>query len=106
MRDRIAWWRPAGEDERQVRERFFLPPRHVRDDVSHRPGARHARLHQLRVREARVGRLEGLPSVFEPLQELLLTHWGESPPARVGAPLTPGAAGDHGACRTGEIYAR
>src|SRR5437588_11911665 len=39
MRHRIARRPPAGEHERQVRERFFFPPGDVRDDVAHCPGA-------------------------------------------------------------------
>jgi len=35
MRHRIARRPPAGEHERQVRERFFFPPGDVRDDVPH-----------------------------------------------------------------------
>jgi tetratricopeptide (TPR) repeat protein len=40
---------PAVEDERQMRQRLLFPPGHVRDDVSDRPEAGDARLHQLRV---------------------------------------------------------
>src|SRR5256885_746139 len=76
--DRIAWRPPAGEHERQVRERFFFPPRDVRDDVPHRPDAGNPRLDQLRVRKAGIGLPEFGPCLVEPLPELLLTHRGGS----------------------------
>ena len=46
--DRIPRWLPAIEDERQMRQRLLLSPGHMRDEVSDRPGAGDARLHQLR----------------------------------------------------------
>jgi len=44
IRHGIPRWPPAGEDERQMRERLLFPPGDVRDDVSDGPGACDARL--------------------------------------------------------------
>ena len=44
---RVSWWPASLEDERQMFQRLFLPPRHVRDHVFHRPMARDARFRQL-----------------------------------------------------------
>ena len=68
MRHRIARRPPAGEHERQVRERFFFPPGDVRDDVPHRPGARDAGPHQIGVRKAGIGLLELCPCLLKPFQ--------------------------------------
>src|SRR5438105_10649735 len=57
MRHRIARRPPAGEHERQVRERFFFPPGDVRDDVPDRPGPGDPWLHQLRIRDRKSTRL-------------------------------------------------
>ena len=40
---------PPSDDEWQMFQRLFLPPRHMRDYVFHRPLARNARFRQLRV---------------------------------------------------------
>src|SRR5207247_955684 len=48
--DGVPRWRAALEDERQVRQRLLFPRGHVGEDVSDRPVAGDARLHQLRVR--------------------------------------------------------
>src|SRR5436309_14103640 len=47
--DGVPRWRAALENERQVRQRLLFPRAHVREDVSDRPVARDAGLHQLRV---------------------------------------------------------
>ena len=47
--DGVPRWRAARQDKRQVRQRLLFPRRHVGEDVSDRPIAGDARLHQLRV---------------------------------------------------------
>src|SRR2546430_7179524 len=68
MGHRIARRPPAGEHERQVRERFFFPPGDVRDDVPHRPGAGDARPQQIGGRKAGIGLLGIGPRLFEALR--------------------------------------
>src|SRR2546430_554247 len=80
MRHRMARRPPAGEHERQVRERFFFPPGDVRDDVPHRPGPGDPWLHQLRIRQAGIGLLKVPPCLLEPLHPLLPTHPGSLRP--------------------------
>jgi len=67
---RVPRWRTAFEDERQVLQRLLFPRGHVGEDVSDRPGSRDTRLHQLRVRQAGVGLLEGSPRRVESFQKL------------------------------------
>src|SRR5439155_18172932 len=47
--DGVPRWPAALENERQVRQRLLFPRAHVCEDVSDRPVARDAGLHQLRV---------------------------------------------------------
>ena len=51
-------------------QRLLFPRGHVGENVSDRPGTRDARLHQLRIRQARVGFLEGRPRRVESFQKL------------------------------------
>src|SRR6266496_2430008 len=80
MGHRIARRPPAGEHERQVRERFFFPPGDVRDDVPDRPGPGDPWLHQLRIRQAGIGLLKVHPCLLEALHQLLPTHAGSLRP--------------------------
>lgn len=59
-----------GTDVGEVRQRFFLPPGDVGDDVSHRPRARDSGCRQLLLRESGKGRLEVPPGRVEPAQKL------------------------------------
>src|SRR6266496_270885 len=80
MSHRIARRPPAGEHERQVRERFFFPPGDVRDDVPDRPGPGDPWLHQLRIRQAGIGLLKVHPCLLDALHQLLPTHAGSLRP--------------------------
>src|SRR6266850_391136 len=46
---RVLRWSASRDNEWQMFQRLFLPPRHMRDHVFHRPMARDARFRQLRV---------------------------------------------------------
>src|SRR5919108_2535233 len=74
VRDGIAWGTSPGEHQRQVRQCLLFPPRHVRNDVPDRPGARDPRFHQLGVRQAGIGLPELRPRPLEPLQQLCSAH--------------------------------
>ncbi len=65
---------PAVEDVRQMCQRLLLPPRHVCDEVSDRPGAGDTRLYQLRIRETGVRFLEVHPCLVKSFQKLLSIH--------------------------------
>ena len=62
------------ENGRQVLQSFLFPRGHVRKDVSDRPIAGDAGLHQLGVRQACVGFLEVLPCLFKSGPQLPSIH--------------------------------
>src|SRR2546425_12887496 len=62
------------EDGREVFQSLLIPRGHVRDDVADRPGPRDARLQELRLGQAGVGRLERQPRFVESLEEAPSIH--------------------------------
>jgi hypothetical protein len=107
----------ARDDARQMLQSFFLPRRHMRNDVSDRPRARDAGVHQLGLTQTGVRLPERPPGFVEPPQNVLsLIHTSSSrhpspvtfgrargpkaghPRARFGIRPAIAAAGKSGAC--------
>ena len=73
--------------ERQMAQRLFLPPGHMRDDVFHRPVTRDVRLCQLRARQTRVRRPERRPRRIKSVQKPSI-HCSQSECQRTTRSLT------------------
>src|SRR5215471_3146300 len=73
----ISWRFLSVDDERQILQRLLLPCGHVRKNLFHRPITHDARLEQLCIGQASVGRLERRPHRLQSFQKLLLIHDSE-----------------------------